>query len=266
MYLDYWGFRRFPFENVPDPDFFYLSKTHEEALTRLIYAAKMRKGGAMLSGEIGCGKTTLAKVYVQELSADQFDIGLIVNPKLEPVEFLQEVLYQLGVTDIPNTKVRCLRALNEKVIQNKKENRETILIVDEAQVLNESAFEEIRLLLNMQLNDRFLINVILVGQPELKTRIKSNEALDQRIPIKSHLKPFDREDTARYILFRQRKAGGEKNAFRPEAIDRIYEITEGVPRKINNLCDLSLLIGFSKEGKVVDPEIIEDIMSDGALF
>jgi type II secretory pathway predicted ATPase ExeA len=266
MYLEYWGFRKFPFENVPDPDFFYLSKTHEEALTRLIYAAKMRKGGAMLSGDIGCGKTTLAKVYVQELSVDQFDVGLIVNPKLEPVEFLQEVLYQFGVKDVPETKVRCLRVLNEKMMENMKANRETLLIVDEAQVLSESAFEEIRLLLNFQLSDRFLINVILLGQPELKTKIKGIEQLDQRIPVKYHLRPFDQEDTVRYILFRQKKAGRQGNAFSEEAMERIYEITEGVPRKINNLCDLSLLLGFSKEGAEVNPEIIEDIMSDGALF
>ena len=266
MYLDYWGFRRFPFENVPDPDFFYLSKTHEEGLTRLIYAARMRKGAAMLSGDIGCGKTTLAKVYVQELFAEQFDIGLMINPKLEPVEFLQEVLYQFGIADVPDTKVRCLRVLNEKMIENMKANRDTLLIVDEAQVLSESAFEEIRLLLNFQMNDRFLINVILVGQPELNSKIKGIEQLDQRIAIKYHLKPFNHEDTVQYISFRQERAGREGNVFSPEAIERIYEITEGVPRKINNLCDLSLLIGFSKKGKVIDPQIIEDIMSDGALF
>lgn len=266
MYLEYWKFLKFPFENVPDPDFFYLSKTHEEALTRLMYAVKMRKGGAMLSGEIGCGKTTLTKVYVQELSADQFDTGLIINPNLEPVEFLQEVLYQFGVTDIPESKVQCLRLLNDKMIQNMKEDKETLLIVDEAQVLSESTFEEVRLLLNFQLNDRFLINVILVGQPELKAKIKGIEQLDQRIPIKYHLRPFDREDTLRYIIFRQKKAGREENAFSGEAMERIYEITEGVPRKINNLCDLSLLLGFSKEGEVVDSQIIEDVMSDGALF
>ena len=109
MYLEYWGFDEFPFENVPDPDFFYLSRSHEEALTRLIYAAEMRKGGAMLSGEIGCGKTTLSKVYVQELSSDKFDIGLIINPKLESKEFLQEVLYQFGINEVPESKVDCLR-------------------------------------------------------------------------------------------------------------------------------------------------------------
>lgn len=266
MYLEYWKFREFPFENVPDPRFFYLSKSHEEALTRLIYAARMRKGGAMLSGEIGCGKTTLTKVCVQELSGDTFDIGLIINPKLEPVEFLQEVLYQFEITDVPDTKVKCLHLLNQKMVDNMKQNRETLLMVDEAQLLDRSTLEEIRLLLNFQLNDRFLMTVILLGQPELKEKIRSIEQLEQRIAIKYHLNPFDFNDTVRYIMFRQQKAGREKSAFSREAVEKIYDHTKGVPRKINNLCDLSLLIGFSKNEDIVNSKIVESIISDGALL
>jgi len=266
MYLEYWGFKEFPFENVPDPRFFYLSKSHEEALTRLLYAAKMRKGGAMLSGDIGCGKTTLTKVCVQELSGDRFDIGLIINPKLEPVEFLQEVLYQFGINEVPETKVKCLRLLNDKMIENMKSNRETLLMVDEAQLLGEGTLEEIRLLLNFQLNDRFLITIILLGQPELREKIRAIEQLEQRIAIQYHLAPFDYNDTARYIVFRQKKAGRKENLFSKDAVERIYENTKGVPRKVNNLCDLSLLIGFSKNEKAIRSEIIESIIRDGALF
>ncbi|MBN2060816.1 MAG: AAA family ATPase [Deltaproteobacteria bacterium] len=266
MYLDYWGFSEFPFENVPDPDFFYMSKAHEEALTRMLYAAEMRKGGAMLSGDIGCGKTTLSKVYVQELSEDKFDIGLIINPKLEAKEFLQEVLYQFDITDVPETKVKCLQVLNEKMISNLKNNKDTLLIVDEAQLLEKPTFEEIRLLLNFQLNNRFLLTIILLGQPELREKVNSIEQLNQRIAIKYHLRPFDQEETTNYILFRQEKAGKKENAFNDEAINKIYEHSGGVPRKINNLCDLSLLIGFSSNEKIVGPDIIENIITDGALF
>lgn len=266
MYLEYWGFSKFPFENVPDPDFFYLSKSHEEALTRLIYAAEMRKGGAMLSGEIGCGKTTLSKVYVQELSEDKYDIGMIINPKLEDKEFLQEILYQLDMQEIPETKVRCLRTLNEKMLANMNAGKETLLIVDEAQLLNESTFEEIRLLLNFQLNNRFLLTIILLGQPELMQKVKKIEQLEQRIAIRYHLTPFNREDTVKYIAFRQMKAGRARNVFTDEALLAIYEYTAGVPRKINNLCDLSLLIGFSSRQKTVDKKIVESIISDGTLF
>ena len=245
---------------------FYLSKSHEEALTRLIYATEMRKGGAMISGEIGCGKTTLAGIYINELSEEKYDIGLIINPKLEPEEFLQEVLYQFGIQDIPNKKVECLRVLNNKMIENMKIGMETILIVDEAQLLNESIFEEIRLLLNFQLNKRFLLTIILLGQPELRYKVQDIEQLDQRIAIKYHLKPFDLEETFEYINFRLQKAGKNENVFSQSAVEKVYEHTKGVPRKINNLCDLALLIGFSSQKRVVDPEIVGNIISDGTFI
>lgn len=266
MYLEYWGFQVLPFENVPDPRFFFLSKTHEEALTRLIYAGKMRKGGAMLSGEIGCGKTTLIRVCIQKLSKDEFDIGVIINPKLEPLEFIQEILYQFGINEVPETKVKCLQKLNARMIENEKINKETLLIVDEAQLLTEANLEEIRLLLNFQLNHRFLITIMLVGQPEVKSRIKSLQQLDQRIPIKYHLEPFGYEDTASYIGFRLNKAGKKDNIFSTDAIKKIYDHSKGVPRNINNLCDLSLLLGYSQHETSINSTIIESVINDGALL
>jgi general secretion pathway protein A len=266
MYLEYWGFQVLPFENVPDPRFFFLSRTHEEALTRLIYAGKMRKGGAMLSGEIGCGKTTLIKVCIQKLSGDQFDIGVIINPRLEPLEFIQEVLYQFGTNEVPETKVKCLQKLNEKMIENVKLNKETLLLVDEAQLLTEANLEEIRLLLNFQLNHRFLMTIILVGQPELKDRIKSLKQLDQRIPIKYHLEPFNYEDTASYIGFRLNKAGRKDDIFSTDALKKIYEHSQGVPRNVNNLCDLSLLLGYSQNENSINSTIVESVINDGALL
>ena len=266
MYLNYWGFQAFPFDNVPDPDFFYLSKSHEEALARLIYVAEMRKGGGMLSGEIGCGKTTLSKVYLQELSSDRFDIAIIINPKLGPKEFLQEVLYQFGMNDVPDSKVECLRILGRRMIGNLRDNRETLLLIDEAQLLYWSTLEEIRLLLNFQLNNRFLITVILIGQPELRDKIQKMEQLNQRISVNYHITPFHFEDTVKYIFYRQKKAGRVKNIFSFEAIRKIFDYSQGVPRKINNLCDLSLLTGFNKKEKLVDSKLVENIIIDGALF
>jgi general secretion pathway protein A len=266
MYLEYWGFKLFPFENVPDPRFLYLSQSHEEALSRLLYAARMGKGGAVLSGEVGCGKTTLAKACIQELSGGEFDMALVVNPRLEPVEFLQEVLYQFGIPDVPDSKVKCLRSLNDKMARNRKDGRKTLLLVDEAQLLPEASIEEIRLLLNVQLDDRLLITVLLFGQPELKGIIKKSPQLDQRVPIKYHLPPFDLEDSGKYIVFREKKAGRGESAFNREAIERIFKHTGGVPRKINNLCDLSLLVGYSRGEKMIDANIVETIIQDGALL
>ena len=147
-----------------------------------------------------------------------------------------------------------------------KLRKETVLMVDEAQLLTKETLEEIRLLMNFQLEDRFLVTIILLGQPELQDKIKDMQQLNQRIPIKYHLAPFDLNDSARYIDFRQKKAGRRENAFTQEAVKRIYESTQGVPRKINNICDLSLLIGFSKKEKKIEPDMIESIISDGALL
>jgi general secretion pathway protein A len=266
MYLQHWGLKELPFENVPDPRFFYLSHHHEEALSRLLYTIKMKKGGGMLSGDIGCGKTTLTKVCIRELTSERYNISLIVNPKLEPLEFLQEVVYQLGIMDVPDTKGKCLRVLKDRMTQNMKSNKETLLMVDEAQLLNQATLEEIRLLLNAQLNDRFLITIVLFGQPELRERIRAVQQIDQRIPIKYHLDPFDLEDTARYVLFRLSRAGRGKSVFTRPAIEEIYKTSKGVPRKINNLCDLSLLIGYSKNQETVDVDVVETIIRDGALL
>ncbi len=152
------------------------------------------------------------------------------------------------------------------MLANMDAGKETLLIVDEAQILNESTFEEIRLLLNFQLNSRFLMTIILIGQPELIRKVKDIEQLDQRIAIKYHLTAFNLEETERYITYRQEKAGGRNNVFSDEAIDKIYEHTGGVPRKINNLCDLSLLIGSSTGQNIINKKIVENIISDGALF
>jgi len=148
MYLEYWRLKRFPFENVPDPEFMYYSQEHEEGLVRLLYAAKRRKGAALLTGEVGCGKTVLSKVFIQQLPEDEYDIGLIINPTLQPSDFLKEILYQLGLNPNTNSKADFLNILNERMLENVKRDKNTVLIVDEALLVFRETFEEIRLLLN----------------------------------------------------------------------------------------------------------------------
>lgn len=265
MYLEYWGFKKFPFDNVPDPDFFYLSKSHEEGLVRLMYAVEMRKGCAFLSGDIGCGKTTLSKVFMQKISNDGFDVGVISNPCSDPKEFLQDVLYKFGIRKVPTNKVEILRVLNNKLHENRKKKKKTLLVIDEAQLLTEATLEEIRLLLNFQLSNRFLLTIFLLGQPELIDKIKNIKQLEQRIGIRYVLRPFNINETVRYILFRQKKAGGTKNVFSREAIMKIYEYSAGLPRVINNICDLALLVGYG-EKRMISSHIIKDILEDGAIF
>jgi general secretion pathway protein A len=263
MYLDYWGFKKYPFENVPDPEFMYYSQEHKEALVRLLYAVNRRKGAALLTGEIGSGKTLLSRVFIQQLPEKDFEIGLITNPSLEPLDFLKEILYQIGLNFKTNSKTELIASLNTRLLENTKKNRTTLLIVDEAQLVHADSFEEIRLLLNFQLNDQFLMTFIIIGQPELKDIIRQHKQLDQRIAIRYHLNALNGEDTAKYISYRLGKVGFPDNGiFTPEAIEEIYHYSEGIPRKINNVCDLSLLITFSMKGKVVDSDIIRKVIKD----
>lgn len=262
MYLEYWGLEKYPFENVPDPEFMYYSQEHKEALIRLNYAAKRNKGVALLTGVVGCGKTTLSKVFIQQLSETDYDIGLVTNPTLVPSDFLKEILYQLGLSVDSNSKADLLDLLNRRILDNMKQNKITLLIVDEAQLIYKETFEEIRLLLNFQLNDRFLLTIILMGQPELNNIIKGIEQLDQRIAIRYHLNPLNAEETGRYIGFRLKKAGLKRHIFTKQAVAEVYNYSLGIPRMINNVCDMSLLVGFSSKIEVIDSKIIKSVIRD----
>lgn len=262
MYLEYWGLQKFPFENAPDPEFMYYSSEHEEALIRLIYAVKRNKGAVLLSGEIGCGKTMLSRVFIQQLPEAEFDIGLMTNPSLEPIDFLKEAIYQIGLTSPSNTKPDLLKVLNDRMLENTKNNRSMLLVIDEAQLIPKDTFEEIRLLLNFQLNDRYLLNLVLLGQPELREIIREYKQLDQRIAIRYHLNPLNLEDTGKYVVFRLGKAGRSENMFTAAAMEEIYSYSQGVPRKINNICDLALLIGFSAKTDKIDRDIIKKVLKD----
>lgn len=262
MYLEYWGFEKYPFENVTDPEFMYYSQEHEEALLRLFYTAKRKKGAALLTGEIGCGKTLLSKVFIQQLPEAEYDVGFMINPTLEPLEFLKEILNQLGLNPDTNSKGDILDLLNKKMLDNMKLNKTTLLIIDEAQLAYSETFEEMRLLLNFQSNDRFLLTLILIGQPELGDIIKGIEQLNQRIAIRYHLNPLNFEETIKYIAFRLKKSGLTKNIFTRQALDEVYQYSQGIPRKINNVCDISFLMGFGAKAKSIDSRIIKEAIED----
>jgi general secretion pathway protein A len=257
VYQDYWELDELPFENVPDPRFFYPSAEHQEALLRMFNSVNSPKGAAMLTGEIGCGKTILSRTLIQDLPPDRYEVGLIANPSLSPVEFLREILYQLGADAKSESKLDLLHALNSQITKNLNAGKDTVVIIDEAQAIDDPAtLEELRLLLNFQLNDRFLLNLLLIGQPELREKIGSIKQLEQRISIKFHLGPLKSDETRFYIQARLEKVNCKRNIFSEDAIAAIHRRSEGIPRSINNICDISLLLGFGSKTSKIGPGII----------
>ena len=263
MYEKHWGLREKPFENTPNPKFFYPSPEHEEAFSRLIYAIRERKGAALISGEYGCGKTLLGRSLMGELENDHYEVAILSNPKLSPTQFLKEVVHQLGVTTASNDKVKLMHQLNEILYGNFHRERETVVLIDEAQAIpNEEVFEEIRLLLNFQLNERFLLTLVLLGQPELREKVEKIPQLSQRLAIRYHLKGLSPPETKAYVTHRLRIAGAAEDLFDEESFSSIFEFTKGVPRKINNLCDLCLFEGFGQGVPRIARTLVEHVIED----
>jgi general secretion pathway protein A len=260
VYEQYWGLTAPPFQNVPDPNFFFLSARHREGLARLLYAVKHNKGAAVLVGDVGCGKTTLSRALILQLAEEKYDVGLITNPTLPGNDFLEEIDLQLGIQPANNSKVTILRALNDRLLGNVREGKETVLIVDEAHCIRDpDVFEELRMLLNFQLNDRFLLTLILMAQPEINEIIGRIKPLEQRIAIRYHLTPLEPAETGPYISFRLQKAGAMRPLFSEEALQLVWQVTRGVPRRINILCDLCLLEGYSSRSQTVDPALVKRV-------
>jgi len=266
MYQEYWGFKEKPFENTPDPRFMYYSPKHEEGLMRLFYAAREKKGAAMLSGDYGSGKTLLTRVIAAKLisQGDHYKVALIVNPAIPAVELLSEIVYQFeGVVSKQDRKLDILHNLNDILYKNMREEKHSVVIVDEAQAIkDEETFEELRLLLNFQSNDMFLLTLLLIGQPELKEKIDRIPQLKQRLSIQYHLETLDFEQTREYIQHRLEVAGKKQRVFSDEALRVIYGVSRGVPREINNICDMALVVGFGEKVTHIDERITQEVIKD----
>lgn len=269
MYEAYWNLKERPFVNTPDPKFLYFSKEHEEALSRLRYAVEMNMGGCMLTGVFGCGKTLLNQALIESLEKlGNYKIAFVTNSVLSHVELLRMIAYDLGAKSLPEKKTEILtdfilQRLEEILYNNNDDGKHTVVIIDEAHIIEDKLiFEELRLLLNFQLKDKFLLTLILSGQPELKNNVESIKQLSQRIPVRCNLERFDEEDTKNYILHRLNVAGCTAAVFEEEAYRVIYERSGGIPRRINNICDMSLLAGFSLNAGLIGMDIISDVIKD----
>lgn len=265
MHESYWGLQEPPFSLTPDPRFLYLSRAHEDALMMLHYAVSRNKGAAMLYGDIGLGKTTISRKLLEYLDPVQFQVVLIVNPILTPIQILHEVISQLG--DVPTSRNRqvLVQQLQERLIENYERGKRVVLLIDEAHLIRSTAtLEELRLMLNCQMNDQFLINLILLGQLELKPKLDRVPALQQRIAVRYNLKPLDVQETNAMIEHRLRVAGftGENSPFTPDAVFEIHKTTQGVPRLISQAADNALLVGAMQKVNHIDGFLMHSLLHE----
>lgn len=236
----------------------------------MLYAVRERKGGAILTGECGSGKTLLSKVILNELSKDLYRSALVVNPRRSSFQLLREIVFQLnGNKKLPFTnKTDMLSCLEDILRANRRENYNTVVVIDEAQAIpKDDTFEELRLLLNFQSEKEFLLTLVIIGQPELKERISKIPQLRQRLSVRYHLSPLSEQETREYVKHRLITADAREDIFTEEAFSEIYRFSKGVPRDINNLCDITLLVGCGAELYQLDRDTVRAAAEDlGEVF
>jgi general secretion pathway protein A len=256
--LAHWGFREHPFDTTPNPKFYFEAPQFKEVLVTLDQAVSTQAGAMLLTGECGCGKTLITRTFVQSLNARAYDVALLTNPRWDSLELLREILYQFGHTVDVTDKAAVLRKIEAQWFSTYQAGRHTILIIDEAQLIkNQSTFEELRLLLNFQLDDRYLVTLILVGQPELHQQIHDMPQFEQRLAFQHHLTALSEMETEAYIRHRLALAGATRDIFTPDGIRQAYLLSDGVPRLINTLCTRVLLSGWINRENEIDGYSVE---------
>ncbi len=260
MYNEFYNFKESPFNVTSDPEFFYSSKRHAEAFSHLIYGITQRKGIIVMTGEIGTGKTTLCRTLLNHLD-QKIKTAFILNPRFSDIQLLQMIVSDLGISGEFKNKFALITALNEFLIQETNAGNNVVIIIDEAQNLGVPQLEQIRLLSNLETEKQKLLQIILVGQPELDEYLKLPELrqLNQRVTVRYHIPPLDQAELETYIYHRLKIASGNiKNriAFTDKAIDAVYQHSYGTPRMVNILCDRALLAGFVAETFTIDELIV----------
>ncbi|MBI3615953.1 MAG: AAA family ATPase [Candidatus Omnitrophica bacterium] len=264
MYKVFYRFREKPFHVTADPTFLYLSRQHQEALNHLTYGIRERLGFLMITGEVGTGKTTLAKTLIEKLPSSA-KTALILHPTLSSAQLLRAVLKDFGVPPSGSSRAQLLQAIEIFLLEQAASGGEAVLVVDEAQALSSSTLEQVRLLSNVETPKRKLLQIVLIGQPELTERLDKDprlRALHQRIAVRYQIQPLAEEEVASYIDHRIQIAG-EKGIplFTPGAMAKIAEISQGIPRRINRICDQALLAGFVRESRTIDESMVEQALS-----
>ena len=264
MYERFYNLRERPFALSPDPEYLYLSRVHGEALDSIRYGIESRAGFIVVTGEIGAGKTTLLQTLLQRLD-DRMLVARIVNTMLDPRELIEAIALDFGLPDTAKSKPALLRDLGMFLVQQREQGRRPLLVIDEAQNLSPQALEEVRLLSNLETEKSKLLQILLAGQPNLRETIASPELeqFRQRIAVSYHLLPLDPAETVAYINYRLEHAAlGEPPLFLPDATDLIYQVSGGVPRLINVVCDATLVFGYAEERRTLDGALLEEVIRE----
>lgn len=268
MYKTFYGLTRNPFEVSPDPFFLYPTPRHMEALASLTYGVFRRRGFVVVTGEVGTGKTLLVRCLLESLSKNKVAFAYMYNPMIPVLEFLNHVINDLGLlSSTARTKSEALSRLNNYLMERSRQDLTTALIVDEAQLLSWELLEEIRLLTNLETSKHKLLQIVLVGQPELEQKLDSQQLrqLKQRVSLRCNLKPLEPDELKGYIYRRLQLAGANSHAaaiFPDETIALIHNLSRGIPRLVNTLCENSLLLGFGHSQRQISSEIVQEVATD----
>ncbi|BET66838.1 hypothetical protein ASA1KI_17560 [Opitutales bacterium ASA1] len=254
MYLEFYGLSEMPFNITPDPKFLFLSPTHQEAIQHLRYGVEAKKGFIVLIGEVGCGKTTICRQFLNHLQDADYDTALILNPRVTETQLLKLILTELGEQTKGRSNQDLVDHMNRVLIERIHQGRNIVLIVDECQNLSFEVLEQLRLLSNLETDTQKLLQIVLIGQPEFREKLAEPRLrqLRQRILVSCELRPLTTEQVAHYIRHRLSLAGGMGRPwFTPLAVRTIARASRGIPRLVNNLCDKALLAAFVRESDEV---------------
>ena len=264
MYESYYGLREKPFNMTPDPRYFFASSKHADALNSLLYTIQERRGFAVITGEIGSGKTTICRTLLGKLGTDT-QAAVIRNTQITPKDLIHMTLEDLGAEFSLGTKVQLLSQLNGYLIEQLSRAVNVVLLIDEAQNLTPSVLEEVRMLSNLETDREKLIQILLVGQPELSEKLDSPQLrqFKQRVAVHYHLPPLGRDEMQGYVEHRMKLAGADgRVVFLSDAYDRMHAYTRGVPRLVNALADRSLLIGYVDETPAIGAGMVDEAAKD----
>ena len=251
MYLKYYALKQQPFDLTPNPRFLFHSVKHREAINHLLYGIRERKGFVQLTGEVGAGKTTLCRALLEQLDS-RFSTALLLTPVLDAQELVKAIAGEFGLDVKGLDRLETLATINDFLIRQVEQGKETVLIIDEAQNFSDDLLEQVRQLSNIETDDRKLLQIILIGQPELRDRLNNPRLrqLRQRITVRYHLRELTRLETGQYIKHRLELAGANGAPhFSTAALWRIFRYSHGVPRLVNAVCDKALLAGFVQQSK-----------------